>query len=117
MEGEAGSEVGVDLRFLLAGQLLLAHADQPGNELFSTGVSCHHLSLLSRRYRVVAWVWRRSRTNATPITSPPTAARGNASPHPQAEPAYPAKTITPPDSNVAATVAAPGRLALGATVC
>jgi hypothetical protein len=52
---------------------------------------------------------RRSRANATPTTSPPTTTRGAARPHPQADPAYPAKTITPPDKSVAAI--APARRA------
>jgi hypothetical protein len=44
VEREVGSELGVDFRFVFAGQFLLAHADQTHNEFFSTGMSYHHLS-------------------------------------------------------------------------
>jgi hypothetical protein len=41
MEDEVGSEVSVDLRFVVAGQLELADANQTGNALFSTPTASH----------------------------------------------------------------------------
>ena len=41
------SEVGVDFRLILAGQLQLAHTNQIRNELFSTWKWCHRVSFLS----------------------------------------------------------------------
>ena len=49
MEDEVGGEVRVDLRFILAGQLQFADANQTGNEFFSTRVAETWLSQYSVR--------------------------------------------------------------------